>query len=136
MNAPDLVELHVAAVLTKIREDEKLTGVVFEGDVTGDPELYVNVWHDTGTYDHHTQSGLQTDLTVTFTIHSVGDSAWSAAYASGRVTAQLLNFLPTVEGRKCWRMRHAGSQPVRPDTQVAPEKYFAVDRFTLRSTPT
>lgn len=131
----DLIERHAQAVLTLLRADEQLVDVVFEGDVTGDPERYVNVYHDTGFYSGHDASGATVDVEVTFTIHSVGDDRWQAVWGSGRVTAALLNKVPDVEGRRCWRIEPAGSQPVTKDPDVSPPKFFAVDRFTLRSTP-
>lgn len=131
----NLIEVHVSAVIAELKADPQLSGVVFEGEVTGNPQLYVNVWHDTGFYDSHDTTGLEVDVDVTFTIHSVGAERWQAVWGSGRVTAQLLGAVLTVEGRRCWRITSAGSQPVRKDTDVDPPKFIAIDRFVLRSTP-
>ncbi len=138
MNAADfrgLIEAHAAAVFTRLRADSELTAVVFEGDVAGDPDRYVNVFHDTGFYSAHDFTDSTGDVAVTFTIHSIGKQRWQAVWGSGRVTAQLLGFVPTIAGRRCWRITHEGSQPVRKDTDVTPPKFLAVDRFILRSTP-
>lgn len=131
----DLIERHATAVLDQLKADTELAGFVFEGDVTGDPERYVNVWHDTGFYSAHDFTDAPVDVEVTFTIHSVGDSRWQAVWGSGRVTAQLLHFVPTIDGRRCWAITGAGSQPVRRDDDVSPPKFIAIDRFVLRSTP-
>lgn len=131
----DLIERHAVAVLDQLRADPELTGLVFEGDVTGDPERYVNVWHDTGFYSAHDLTDAPVDVEVTFTIHSVGDSRWQAVWGSGRVTSQLLHFIPTLTGRRCWAIAGAGSQPVRRDDDASPPKFIAIDRFVLRSTP-
>lgn len=131
----DLVERHASAVLALLRADPQLADVVFEGDVTGDPERYINVHHDTGFYSGHDASGTAVDVDVTFTIHSVGLDRWQAVWGSGRVTAALLNIVPVVEGRRCWRIEPAGSQPVARDDDSSPPKFLAVDRFILRSTP-
>jgi hypothetical protein len=133
--AQDLIEAHVTPVLERIRAATGLTEVVFEGDVKGDPPMYVNVFHDTGFHTRTTYVDVTTDVDVTFTIHSVGIQRWQAIWASGRVSAQLIDFKPVVEGRRCWRIASAGSQPVRPDDTVSPLKFLAVDRFTLHSTP-
>lgn len=130
-----LVEDHVTAVLELVRTDPQLVDVVFEGDVDDDPDMYVNVYHDTGFYGSHDAQGIQSDVEITFTIHSIGVDRWQATWASGRVTASLLDIVPIVAGRKCWRIRHAGSSPVAKDDDVSPPKFFAADRFVLRSTP-
>lgn len=135
MIAPDLIEEHVEPVLARLRGIPQLADVVFEGDVTGNPDRYVNVWHDTGFFESHTDEGTHTEVEVTFTIHSVGADRWQAVWTSGRVTAALLDFKPVVPGRRCWRIQPAGSQPVQKDTDVDPPKFFTADRFTLRSTP-
>ena len=131
----DLIEQHVVAVLALIRAEEPLADLVFEGDVSGDPDMSVNVWHDTGFYSAHDATDTPVDVEVTFTIHSVGKDRWQATWASGRVTAALLGVVPTIDGRRCWRIASAGSQPVGIDRDVSPPKFLAVDRFTLRSTP-
>lgn len=130
-----LIESHVEAVLTRLRADAQLAAVVFEGDVTGNPDRYVNVWHDTGFYEPHDYLGTPGPVEVTFTIHSVGTDRWQAVWGSGRVTSRLLGWVPTVAGRTCWRIESAGTQPVRKDTDVDPPKFLAIDRFTLRSVP-
>lgn len=138
MNRDDyrtVIQDHVDATLSLIRADPQLQDVVFEGDVDGNPDRYVNVWHDTGFYSAHDATGQPVDVEVTFTIHSVGMERWQATWSSGRVTAALLGVVPNVAGRRCWRIESAGSLPVRKDTDVDPPKFLAVDRFTLRSTP-
>jgi hypothetical protein len=130
-----LVALHADQVLTLLRADPQLADVVFEGDVTGDPERYVNVWHDTGFFSAHDALGNDVDVEVTFTIHSVGYERWQAVWVSGRVVAALMNVLVRIPGRRAWRIRPAGSQPVTKDSEVSPPRFFAVDRFALRSTP-
>jgi hypothetical protein len=130
-----LIEAHVTAVLERLKEDAELSDAVFEGDVDGNPERYVNVHHDTGSYSSHDFADQSVDVAVTFTIHSVGMSRWQAVWTSGRVTGQLLRFIPAIEGRRCFRMEPVGTQPVTLDRDVTPPKHFAVDRFVLRSIP-
>lgn len=130
-----LIEDHVEAVLARLREDTVLADGVFDGDVTEDLGQYVNVHHDTGVYESRTYIDITSDVEITFTIHSVGDTRWEAVWRSGRVMAQLLDWIPTVPGRRCMRMKHAGSQPVALDRDVTPPKHYAVDRFVLRSIP-
>lgn len=129
-----LVELHAAAVLDRLRDGE-LADLVFEGDVAGDPPRYANVYHDTGIWTGHDYADASIDMSVTFTIHSVGASRWGAVWVSGFVMSRLLRFIPEIPGRRCFRMQSAGSQPVALDRDATPPKHFAVDRLVLRSIP-
>lgn len=131
----DLIERHVQAVIDQLGSDPQLADVVFEGDVTGDPERYVNVWHDTGFFQPRSILGEHQDVDVTFTIHSVGDDRWQATWVDGRVLGLLNDWKPTVAGRRCWRLEPAGTQPVQKDTTVTPVKFLAVRRYILHSTP-
>ncbi|MBT2485811.1 MULTISPECIES: hypothetical protein [unclassified Microbacterium] len=135
MTPADLIERHVEAVLARIRADAQLSDDVFEGDVTGDPERYVNVWHDTGFFEPRSILGEHQDVDITFTIHSVGDNRWQATWVDGRVLAALNDVVLEVPGRRCWKLQPAGSQPVQKDDDVQPVKFFAVRRFVLHSTP-
>lgn len=130
-----LVEDHVAVILTRLRAIAAYVDLVFEGDVKGNPEQYLNVFHDTGRYSAHDMQSNQVDVEITFTVHSVGVERWQAVWGSGRVTAALLGHVPTIPGRRCWRITHAGSSPVQKDRDVEPPKFLAADRFVLRSTP-
>lgn len=130
-----LIEEHVAAVVGRLRDDPELADNVFEGNVQGDPAQYVNVHHDTGMYASHSYVDTITDVEVTFTVHSVGNTDWEATWRDGRVTAQLLDYIPTIPGRRCMRIKPAGSQPVTLDRDVTPPKHIAISRFVLRSIP-
>lgn len=131
----DLLQRHVAPVIERLRSDPQLADVVFEGDVTGDPERYVNVWHDTGFFSGRSMLGEHQDIEVTFTIHAVGIERWQAVWVDGRVLALLNDWKPTVVGRRCWRLEPAGSMPVTKDTEINPPKFLAARRLVLRSTP-
>lgn len=139
----DLIERHVQAVIDRLKSDPKLADApgtalpksVFEGDVTGDPERYVNVWHDTGFFTARTIQGEHQDVDVTFTIHAVGDDRWQATWVDGRVLALLNDWKPTIPGRRCWRMEPAGTMPITKDTEVTPVKFLAARRYVLHSTP-
>lgn len=130
-----LVERHAEAFLTLIRADSELDETVFDGDVHGEPERYVNVFHDTGFYSAHDALGMPVDLAVSFTVHSVGLDRWQAVWTSDRVRACVLGQVPQVDGRRCWRIESAGSQPVTRDADASPVKWFAADRYVMRSTP-
>lgn len=132
----DLVERHVNALLERLRSDPQLTDVVFEGDVTDDPERYVNVWHDSGFFEARSMIGEHQDIEITFTVHAVGFDRWQAVWVDGRVLAALNDVRLTVPGRRCWKLQPAGTQPVEKDTTVNPPRFLAVRRYVLHSTPT
>lgn len=132
---PDLVERHITAVLDRLKSDDQLEAVTFEGDVHGDPERYVNVWHDSGFFEPRSILGEHQDVDITLTIHAVGLERWQAVWADGRVLALLNDFRLTVPGRRCWRLQPAGTQPVEKDTTVNPPRFLAVRRYILHSTP-
>lgn len=132
---PDLIERHVAAVLARLRGDQQLAEVVFEGNVKGNPERYVNVWHDTGFFQGQSMLGEHQDVDITFTIHAVGDERWQAVWVDGLVLSRLNDWKPIVSGRRCWRLAPAGVMPVTKDTDVDPPKFLAARRYVLHSTP-
>lgn len=131
----DLIERHVTALTDLLKTDPELSSAVFEGDVEDDPELYVNVWHDTGVFDPRTILGEHQDVDITFTLHSVGTNRWQAVWVDGRVLSLLNDVILTVPGRRCWKLSPAGTQPVQKDTTVTPPKFLAVRRYILHSTP-
>lgn len=143
MTPTDLIERHVTAVIDRIKSDPQLadrpaTSIpksVFEGDVTGDPARYVNVWHDTGNFQPRSILGEHQDVDITFTIHAVGNDRWQATWVDGRVLALLNDWKPIVAGRRCWRLKPAGTKPVDKDDTVTPVKFLAVRRYILHSTP-
>lgn len=136
MNTPaDLIERHVTVLLDRIKADPQLSTSVFEGEVTGNPERYVNVFHDTGFFEPRSILGEHQDVDITFTIHAVGNDRWQATWVDGRVLAALNDVVLTVPGRRCWKLRPEGTQSVQKDDDVIPVKFFAVRRFVLHSTP-
>jgi len=135
ITAPDLIERHVQALLDRLKSDAQLIEVVFEGDVDGDPERYINVWHDSGFFEPRSILGEHQDVDITFTLHAVGFERWQAVWVDGRILSLLNDFRLTVQGRRCWRLSPAGTQPVEKDTTVSPPRFLAVRRYTLHSTP-
>lgn len=131
----DLVENHVQAFLNLLRADSELAASLFEGDVTGNPDRFTNVFHTPGFYEGHTLGNELVDVTVTFTVHSVGLERWQALWGSGRATARVLGIIPQIPGRKCWRISHEPGPPIAKDKTVTPAKFLAIDRFVLKSTP-
>jgi len=129
----DLVKLIVEPVLTQLRSGD-LADLVFEGDVAGNPERYVNVYHDLGNRVSRTIVDEVGDVTVTFWVHSIGKERWQAVWCSDRVTLALHKFRPVIEGRTCFPMRHVGGQSIKKDDSVSPPRLFGVDMWELHTT--
>jgi hypothetical protein len=131
-----LIRAHVDAVLERLRADAVLADSTFDGDVTGSPERYCNVYVNNGVRDQTRFTGPQSRAEFSFTIHSVGTDRKQAQLVAERVFAQLLDWTPTVPGRQCLRMRHAVSQPVQKDPDTAdPTYWYGFDVFDLISDP-
>lgn len=122
------------AILSRLREDSVLSTVTFEGAVTDRPQRYCTVFTNSGYRTVERVTGPSATAEFTYTVHSVGSTPMQAQAVAERVFAQLLDYVPTVEGRQCSRLRHAGSQPVQQDFDV-PDLYYCVDQFDLTSDP-
>lgn len=135
MTPPDLIERHVSALLAVLRSDSQLSPVVFEGTVTGTPQRYVNVFHDSGMFSPRTIVDEHQDVEITFTVHGVGADRWQAQWVDGRVLSLLNDRVLVVPGRKCQKLVPAGGQGPTKDDDVTPAKWFTARRFSLFSVP-
>lgn len=123
------------AFLERIREDKTLYGIVFEGTVTDRPTRYVAVHTDSGFRESERFTGPQSTSTQTFIVHSVGATVDKALEVSERVQAQVIDYVLSVPGRNCRRVRHESSQPTQLDQDITPELYYCVDEYTVTSDP-
>lgn len=131
---------HKQAVLDRLRTDSALANKTFDSEVkstNGAAVLppYCVVYTNQGQREVERLNASQTRANFTFTIHSVGTSAEQAQAVAEKVYTQLLGFKPTIAGRNCWPVRAEMSQSVRMDKDVLPPVFYAVDEFTLSSTP-
>jgi hypothetical protein len=126
---------HDAAVLARIREIPALSEVVFDGDVEGRPQRYVNVHSNRGIGRADRLAGLGRRTRKTYWVHSVGASKAQADAVAERVIAKLSDWKPDVEGFACERLRHESSQPTQKDVTDKPPIYYAVDVFDLYTEP-
>lgn len=132
-----MIRAHKNAVLTRLRQDTLLAGRTYEPDeIIKGAEAYCVVYSDNGWQEQSRLTGPLARVTYTYTIHSVARTQDAAQKLAESVYAQLLNWTPTVTGRKCWRIRPAASQPVRKDddARIIP-LYYGVDVFELTSEP-
>lgn len=129
----------VSAYLARLRADDYLKPVVFDGSVpllNGQPRNeYVAVYANSGTHSAERLDHRQVQHLVTFTVHCVSLNPGTARILAEHVLAQSLDWRPALAGRKFWRMTHPVSQPVRNEQDVSPNLWFTVDQFDLRSTP-
>lgn len=66
----------------------------------------------------------------------VGLSAAQCRAALDRVVGALEDWAPAVTGRTCTEMTHTGSQPIRPDEELADRTvFYATDQWSFTSDP-
>lgn len=130
-----MIRNHKQAVLDRLREDNVLTAVTFDGFVEDAPERYCVVYADSGQRSTERITGLQSRSDFEYTIHSVGATVDQAQRIAERVYAQLMGFRPSVTSRQCWPITAQASQPVRRDEDSPVPVFFGVDVFRLSSTP-
>lgn len=136
-----MIRAHFDSVKARLEEDPVLKDSVFGEviDPTRDsprPERYVNLFMDNGHRTATRVTGPQAHADFTLTVHSVGQSRVQAQAVAEHVFTQLLGYVPSVPGRRCWRIRHDYSRPLDMDSSTQPTVYFIVDQFTLESDPT
>jgi hypothetical protein len=128
-------EAHVQALLDRLRADSILAPVVFEGDVVGKPGGYVVFYSSQPSHSVERLTGEQTQEDYTFTTVSVGLTPTQARVMADRVVAQLLNFVPTVPGRVCRRLRHPVGRPIEREEDSNPSLWYFTDQWDLTSSP-
>ena len=126
---------HCDAIVARLRAHPDLASIVFVGDVPAKTTKYVVVFPSTPAHSVERFTGANTQEDYTYTINSVGLQPAQALWVADRVVTQLLDFTPTVAGRKCRRLRHPVGRPVDRDKDVTPNLFYAVDQFDLTSSP-
>lgn len=131
-----LTDPHWDALLARLREHPILAAATFDGVVPGTPQRYLNVHGNIGRRSGWSLRRRQGRIDYTFTIHSVGrDPAQARAVGQAMVT-QLADWTPVVEGRSCFPLVHAVSQPIYLDDDDAESPvWYGVDQYDLSSLP-
>lgn len=121
------------AVLARLREPSVMANVVYEGAVpaVAGRQWYVVVYTNTGLREIPRFTGNSSQITQTFTIHSVGLTPDQAQLTADRVMTQLLDFRPNVSGWNTRRMTHEVSRPTEVDRDPTPPLFYNVDEFDL-----
>lgn len=131
-----MTRAHDATLLDRIREVTALAGVVFDGDVKGDPKRYVNVHTNRGiARPDRLPGGLPTRIRKTVWVHSVGATKQQADAVAEAVVGKLRGCILNVPGWTCEPITHEASEPTQKDDSRQPVLYFGVDQFDYYSTP-
>jgi hypothetical protein len=123
------------AVLNRLKANPDLTAITFEGVVASRPQKYVTVFMDNGFRESERVTARNTRATFTVTVHSVGSTPEQVQWVAERVFAQLVNWTPSIEGRRSSRSRHVVSRPIDVDTGPNPPAFFSVDQFEIETSP-
>lgn len=130
-----MTRAHDAAILARIRQVTALSSAVFDGEVDGRPQLYVLVHSNRGIARPDRLAGPALRRRQTYWIHSVGSAKKQADAVAEKVIAQLVDWIPQVDGFTCERITHEASEPVQKDDSRQPIVYFGVDQFDFYTTP-
>lgn len=130
-----MIQLHLDAILARLRAHPGLASIVFDGAVTGSPSKYVVVYTSTPRTVSSRYTGSTDESEITYTVHSVGVDTRQAIWVADRVHAQLVDFIPTVPGYSCSRLAHPVNRPIAADTSANPALWYAVDQFDLVTSP-
>lgn len=135
LEADELAALHLAAIMTKLREEPGLTQCAFDGQVPNRLERYVRVYTNSGVPSQTRFASLAMTRTFTYVVHSVGLSADQALWINARVHRQLDDARLAVSGRILRRLKHAIARPIDTDKSGPDPLHFIVDQFDLVSEP-
>lgn len=131
-----MTRAHDQAVLDRIREVSALADATFDGEVVGRPQRYVLVHSNRGIARPDRLAGPSIRRRKTYWVHSVAASKSQADAVAEKVLAQLVDWVPTVEGWQCERVSHEASEPVQKDDSRSPVLYYGVDQFDFYTSPT
>jgi hypothetical protein len=98
---------------------------------------YVVVYADGGIRTSDREADVRVQRNLTWQTTTVGTSAAQVRAALDRLNDQLEDWRPTpANGRTFSKVEHTGSQPVRPDAELADRVvYYATDQWRMVSDP-
>lgn len=126
---------HDTALEDRIREVPALAQSVFDGEVTGRPQMYVLVTSNRGIARPDRLAGPALRRRQTYWVRSVGASKDQAVAVAEKVIGQLVDTILDVPGFTCERITHEASEPVQKDDSRQPVVYVGVDQFDFFTTP-
>jgi hypothetical protein len=97
---------------------------------------YVVVYFDSGIRSSDRVADVRVHRAHSWQTTTVGVNAGQVAAALDRVTGALEDWTPDVDGLTCSKVDHDGSQPTRPDPELADRTLFiATDQWRAESEP-
>lgn len=137
-----MIQAHAAAFLSLLRADASLTvyppvepggsdGIVPQGAEPPYVAVHVNVLRPAGD----NLPNRSTRTVARAYCHSAGGNDVAARIVAQRVSAALLDVVPTIAGRVCAPIRHEDSRPPAPDETTGNTVIAQVDVYRLETEP-
>lgn len=126
---------HVAAFVALVDAVPNVT-VYADGEVPNKPTYpYIVVYANQGVPEVASAHDVSNWRTFTIQTTKVGLSRTQVQALADREEPALLDVRPVVVGRSCGQISKSSSQPIRPDRDVTPSVFYAVDVWTFFSVP-
>lgn len=123
--------VQTAAVIATLQAAGLTVG---DGSGAGLSGKYAVVYADLGVPDGPMGDRFA-DLDQTVFVHSCGSSAEQAQWVGDKTRAALLAGALSIDGRAVLYVDHVTSQPVQRDDDISPSVFYAVDQYTVATTP-
>lgn len=123
--------LTAAAITARLKDDPFLADLVFQGIVTDRPDSYVTLFLSSPDRDSSRFTGPSSLHDFTLVCHSVGETADQAQLVDEHVQAQLVDWVPTILGFNCRRVRVTATTPIAYDDQITPPLYYLASTWGL-----
>lgn len=118
---------HASEVLSLLRS-ARVT--IYDGQVPDNPTLpYVVVYFDMGDPSALTVNDASHQFAYDFQTTYVATRPDQVRHLVDKVQPELLGIVPDVYGVRCTPIAKLFSSPTRPDTDVRPPRFYAVDQW-------
>lgn len=134
MSTPN-VEPHVAAVMTRLREQLNPTGEGLNGSLGVAPPGIPGyaVYPDPGDVQQARLAGDRSMVVIRFAVTAVGEGPEQVLWVADHVRQVMLGDPPEVMGRVIRRLSQSGSGPVIRDDSIDPPLWFSSADYRLMS---
>lgn len=108
----------------------------YDGEPPARPAFpYVSVYTSLGTTGRTTLAAKSDRRDGSLQTTIVGETPEQVRGLQARVRGVLVDSRPVVAGRRFWPLAVDDAQPIRPDRDVTPPVFYAVDRYPLSHVP-